>query len=100
MGVQFGTELSELPGNWGFGEIYSPAFTAPGAISLPMPTGDYLVEVVIPDDPVFGRPLYTGDPRRGPRTSLTATVLSPHPAAGLRRAAAHRRRAGRGRRRL
>jgi hypothetical protein len=58
MGIQFSHGQQELPGNYGFGEIYSPAVTATNAVSMPIPPGDYLVEVVIPDDPVFGRPLY------------------------------------------
>ncbi|MGC9358254.1 MAG: IPT/TIG domain-containing protein, partial [Anaerolineae bacterium] len=60
MGIQFGTEWSELPGNWGFGEILTDTKTGlPLGSPEPIPPGDYLVEVVIPDDPVFGRPLYT-----------------------------------------
>jgi hypothetical protein len=60
VGIQFGTEWSELPGNWGFGEILTDTETGlPLASPAPIPPGDYLVEVVIPDDPVFGRPLYT-----------------------------------------
>jgi hypothetical protein len=57
-GIQFSSGQAELPGNWGFGEIFTPAVTATNAISVPIPPGDYLVEVVIPDDPVFGRPLF------------------------------------------
>jgi len=58
-GAQLGTEYAELPGNFGFGEIWLPELGATGAVSVPIPPGNYLVEVVIPDDPVFGRPLYT-----------------------------------------
>ncbi len=59
VGIQFGTEWSELPGNWGFGDIITdPVTGVPLPEPLPMPTGGYLVEVVVPDDPVFGRPLY------------------------------------------
>jgi hypothetical protein len=59
MGVQFGNGQAELPGNYGFGEIeFDPLTGDPLAEPLPIPPGDYLVEVVIPTDPVFGRPLY------------------------------------------
>ncbi len=58
-GVQFGSGQAELPGNWGFGEVLTDAVTG---LPLPGPEaiqpGDYLVEVVIPDDPILGRPLY------------------------------------------
>jgi hypothetical protein len=59
MGVQFGTGQAELPGNWGFSEVYTDAISG-AALPEPVPIqpGDYLVEVVIPTDPVFGRPLY------------------------------------------
>jgi hypothetical protein len=59
MGSQFGLGQQELPGNWGFGEVLTDAVTG---LALPAPEliqpGDYLVEVVIPDDPILGRPLY------------------------------------------
>lgn len=42
MGMQFGQEFAAVDGNYGFGGI---------------PAGDYLVEVVIPND-TFGKPLY------------------------------------------
>ena len=59
-GIQFGTEWSELPGNWGFSDVLTDAVTGlPLASPRPIAPGNYLVEVVIPDDPVFGRPLYT-----------------------------------------
>ncbi|NLF15601.1 MAG: hypothetical protein GX597_27755 [Anaerolineaceae bacterium] len=58
MGVQFGHGQQELPGNYGFSEIFTPSLEAAGAYSIPIPTGDYLVEVVIPDDPILNRPLY------------------------------------------
>jgi hypothetical protein len=59
MGAQFGKGQAELPGNYGFGEITNnPGTGAPLPAPIPIPPGDYLVEVVIPTDPVFGRPLY------------------------------------------
>ncbi len=59
MGAQFGKGQAELPGNYGFGEIdVDPDTGAPLPAPIPIPPGDYLVEVVIPTDPVFGRPLY------------------------------------------
>ncbi|MFN2183931.1 MAG: SdrD B-like domain-containing protein [Anaerolineae bacterium] len=59
MGVQFGKGQAELPGNYGFGEISNdPDTGAPLPAPIPIPPGDYLVEVVIPNDPIFGRPLY------------------------------------------
>ncbi|MBU1750553.1 MAG: IPT/TIG domain-containing protein [Chloroflexi bacterium] len=59
MGVQFGTEFAELDGNYGFGEILAdPVTGAPLPAPLPIPPGDYLVEVVIPPDPILGHPLY------------------------------------------
>ncbi|MFN2270987.1 MAG: IPT/TIG domain-containing protein, partial [Anaerolineae bacterium] len=59
-GIQFGTEWSALPGNWGFGEVLTNPVTGE-ALPEPqsIPVGNYLVEVVIPDDPVFGQPLFT-----------------------------------------
>ena len=52
MGAQFGKGQAELPGNWGFGEIANdPDTGAPLPQPIPIPPGDYLVEVVIPDDP-------------------------------------------------
>ncbi len=58
-GLQFGTEFSELPGNYGFGDIMTDTVTGlPLAEPAPIPPGAYLLEVVIPNDPVFGRPLY------------------------------------------
>ncbi len=59
MGTQFGTEYAQLPGNWGFSEIYTdPVTGAPLAEPQPLAPDHYLVEVVVPTDPVFGRPLY------------------------------------------
>ena len=71
MGVQFSHGQQSLPGNWGFGEgCFAGTLdtTDPAAPTCldgdglnafePLPEGDYLVEVVIPDDPYTGRPLY------------------------------------------
>lgn len=58
MGVQFGHDQQPLPGNYGFGEITLDEFGNELAEPIPLPPGDYLVEVVIPTDPIFGRPLY------------------------------------------
>ncbi len=58
MGTQLQTDFASLDGNFGFGEIYSPAITATNAVSMPMPIGDYLVEVVVPNDPLTGKPVY------------------------------------------
>ncbi len=59
MGVQFGRGQAELPGNWGFGEVFTDAVTgAPLPAPEPIQPGDYLVEVVIPNDPILGQPLY------------------------------------------
>ncbi|NLE44307.1 MAG: hypothetical protein GX620_06265 [Chloroflexi bacterium] len=59
MGVQFGAEFAELDGNWGFTEIYTdPVSGLPIAAPFPIPEGDYLVEVVIPKDPVTGRDVF------------------------------------------
>ncbi|HLF26304.1 MAG TPA: IPT/TIG domain-containing protein [Anaerolineae bacterium] len=49
MGTQFGAEFATLDGNFGFTER---------ADGTPLPAGDYLVEVVIPNDSVLGRPLF------------------------------------------
>jgi hypothetical protein len=72
-GIQFGTDQQPLPGNWGFGDgcfttagdpgVYDEAQgpdagACTGGSPTPLPPGDYLVEVVIPDDPILGRPLY------------------------------------------
>jgi len=72
MGVQFSHGQQSLPGNWGFGEacltgtldVTDPA--APTCLDglgnpvpfEPLPLGDYLVEVVIPNDPITGLPMY------------------------------------------
>ncbi len=58
MGLQFGTEFAALPGNWGFGELTHDGFGNELPAPVPMPAGNYLVEVVIPTDSVFGQPIY------------------------------------------
>ena len=59
MGTQFGTEYAQLPGDSGSTEIYTdPVTGAPLAEPQPLAPDHYLVEVVVPTDPVFGRPLY------------------------------------------
>ncbi len=59
MGTQFGDEYAELPGNWGFSEVYTdPVTGASVPAGMPLPPYKYLVEVVVPDDPILGRPLY------------------------------------------
>ncbi|MCM8760853.1 MAG: hypothetical protein NC933_01770 [Candidatus Omnitrophica bacterium] len=58
-GVQFSTEFATLDGNYGFTEILTHPVTGLALPApMPIPPGQYLVEVVVPDDPVFGRPLY------------------------------------------
>ena len=58
MGVQFSQGQQELPGNWGFGEIMTDTLGNPLPEPLPIPPGDYLVEVIIPEDPYTSLPLY------------------------------------------
>lgn len=58
MGTQVQNGFATLDGNFGFAEIYQPSFDATGAISVPIPLGDYLVEVLVPDDPITGEPVY------------------------------------------
>ncbi|MDI6693903.1 MAG: SdrD B-like domain-containing protein [Anaerolineales bacterium] len=65
MGVQFQTGFSTLDGNYGFGTIWTEGLDpqtfepidSPTNQEIAMPAGDYLVEVVIPEDD-FGRPKY------------------------------------------
>jgi hypothetical protein len=58
MGTQFQTGFAELDGNWGFTEIlYHPITGAALGSPVDIPPGDYLVEVVIPND-FQGRPTY------------------------------------------
>ncbi len=66
MGVQFGQTFATVDGNYGFGDYCADGSipvdgvcgtSVNAADSLPLPAGDYLVEVVIPND-TFGNPLY------------------------------------------
>lgn len=58
MGLQFENGFSAIDGNYGFTEIVNnPVTGLPLPEPLPLPAGDYLVEVVIPEDS-FGIPLY------------------------------------------
>ncbi|MBI5069294.1 MAG: IPT/TIG domain-containing protein [Deltaproteobacteria bacterium] len=76
MGVQFQNGFSTVDGNYGFGDVCQAGIQLDGATGLPvldadgipvcadgaphaaMTSGDYLVEVTVPSDPVTGRPLY------------------------------------------
>ena len=58
MGTQFQSGFAELDGNWGFTEILNdPVTGAPLSEPVHIPAGDYLVEMVIPQDD-FGRDKY------------------------------------------
>ncbi len=58
MGIQFQTGFATVDGNYGFTEILNDPQTGnPLAQPQPIPAGDYLVEVVVPND-AYGRPLY------------------------------------------
>ncbi len=57
MGTQFQADFATVDGNYGFGEIFTDTNGVPLAEPLPIPPGDYLVEVEVPND-AFGRPLY------------------------------------------
>ncbi len=56
-GMQFGSDFAAVDGNWGFAEILTDTNGNPLPEPMPIPPGDYLVEVVIPED-AYGRPLY------------------------------------------
>lgn len=58
-GMQFQNGFQAIDGNYGFSTIFSPSFGITDSVEIPMPLGDYLVEVVVPTDPILGRPLYT-----------------------------------------
>jgi hypothetical protein len=66
MGTQFGTEFATLDGNYGLTEGcfgvggFDPVTQtcADGTDPVALPVGDYLVEVVVPDDPITGRPVF------------------------------------------
>jgi len=56
-GMQFEAGFAAVDGNWGFGDILTDTNGNPLPEPMPIPAGDYLVEVVIPND-AYGRPLY------------------------------------------
>ena len=56
-GLQFEAGFAAVDGNWGFSEILTDTNGNPLPEPIPIPAGDYLVEVVIPND-AYGRPLY------------------------------------------
>ncbi len=60
MGTQIGHGQNPLDGNWGFEEIMfdEDGVLIPEEDREPLPSGNYLVEVVIPQDD-FGKPLFT-----------------------------------------
>lgn len=57
MGTQIQTGFATLDGNYGITEITLPYIGAPVTRTVPIPPGDYLVEVEVPND-MFGRPMY------------------------------------------
>lgn len=63
MGLQFGQGQNALDGNYGFGdgcfvgEGLDPVTGTCAGEFAPLPVGDYLVEVVIPNDPLTGNPI-------------------------------------------
>src|SRR5690606_31049354 len=67
MGTQVQAGFATLDGNYGFTEGCFVAGIDPTtglcndtglAPETPLPAGDYLVEVAVPNDTIFGRPLY------------------------------------------
>lgn len=67
VGMQFGFDYNApdgpgfqtVDGNFGFTEVLTDPVTGISLTEpIPLPAGDYLVEAVIPNDPVLGRPLY------------------------------------------
>lgn len=58
MGIQFQADFASVDGNWGFGDILTDTNGNPLPEPAPIPLGEYLVEVEIPND-AYGRPLYT-----------------------------------------
>jgi hypothetical protein len=56
-GVQFQKGFTEIDGNFAFSEILTNTDGTTLTAPIPIPAGDYLVEVVIPNDS-FGQPLY------------------------------------------
>ena len=57
MGTQFQEGFASLDGNYGFDMVYSGFGTTAEPVGDAIPAGDYLVEVVMPND-IFGRPMY------------------------------------------
>jgi hypothetical protein len=57
MGTQFQTGFSSLDGNYGFDTVYSGFGSPDEPVGDAIPAGDYLVEVVVPNDSL-GRPTY------------------------------------------
>jgi hypothetical protein len=57
-GVQFENGFSEIDGNYAFGSILADPVTGAAIPETAIPAGDYIVEVQVPNDPVFNRPLY------------------------------------------
>jgi hypothetical protein len=57
MGTQFQSGFATLDGNYGFGSVFTGFGTTVEPVESVIGAGDYLVEVVIPNDS-FGRPLY------------------------------------------
>jgi hypothetical protein len=58
IGTQIQTGFASVDGNFAFSEIYLPSIDDTNAISMPIPLGDYLVEVVNPVDPIRNQPVY------------------------------------------
>ncbi len=57
MGTQFQSGFATLDGNYGFDTVYSGFGSASEPTGVSIPAGDYLVEVVVPQDSL-GRPVY------------------------------------------
>jgi hypothetical protein len=58
MGLQFQAGFASVDGNYGLGELqYDPVTGDPLTTTVPLPPGDYLVEIVVPNDS-FGRPAF------------------------------------------
>ncbi|NUQ84072.1 MAG: DUF11 domain-containing protein [Anaerolineales bacterium] len=57
LGTQFQNGFATLDGNYGFDTIYSGFGSADEPVGTSIPAGDYLVEVVVPNDSL-GRPMY------------------------------------------
>ncbi len=57
MGTQFQEGFASLDGNYGFDTVYSGFGSAAEPTGTAIPAGDYLVEVLVPND-ALGRPTY------------------------------------------